>query len=433
MYHSKRNYFFILIILLLGVIRSSAQTTLSSELSTSAGHSMSVIKSDSLLLKRFEQQQIPITHDNKVTLLESGEIKFADLFEHIRQAKHHIHLEYFNFRNDSIANLLFDILAEKVADGVEVRALFDAFGNWSNNKPLKKRHLKAIRDRGVEIVMYDPLRFPWINHVFARDHRKIVIIDGKIGYTGGMNIADYYINGLPEIGDWRDMHVRIEGSAVANLQDIFLSIWNESTNQNIGGDPYYPTSIFEDEEEKGNKIVAIVDRAPYETPKIMRQAYIQSLDVAQYKVQLINPYFAPTRSIKKAIKRALKRGVKVEILIPAKSDIPFTPDAAFYTANKLRERGADVYLFNGGFHHAKIMMVDSAFCTVGSTNLNSRSLRYDYEVNAFIFNSETTQELITIFEQDKLNSTLLTEEGYKKEKVFKRFTRWFAYLCTPFL
>lgn len=165
----------------------------------------------------------------------------------------------------------------------------------------------------------------------------------------------------------------------------------------------------------------------------MRQVYIKSIDAAQDKIQIVNPYFTPTPSIKKAIKRALKRGVDVEIMIPGKSDIPFTPDAAFYTVNKLRKKGAEIYVYNGGFHHSKIMMVDSLFCTVGSTNLNSRSLRYDYEVNAFIFDKETTHELTSMFENDKLDSTLLTKEEYKKRSGWKRFVGWFANLFTPFL
>lgn len=149
------------------------------------------------MLQFLEYSNIPITDNNKVKLIKSGREKFEDLFEAIRGAKHHIHLEYFNFRNDSIANALFDLLGEKVKEGVKVRAMFDAFGNWSNNKPLKKRHLKAIREKGIEIVKFDPFKFPYINHAAHRDHRKIAVIDGKIGYTGGMNIADYYINGLP--------------------------------------------------------------------------------------------------------------------------------------------------------------------------------------------------------------------------------------------
>jgi cardiolipin synthase len=150
-------------------------------------------------------------------------------------------------------------------------------------------------------------------------------------------------------------------------------------------------------------------------------------------VQIINPYFTPTKTIKKAIKKALKKGVKVEIMIPAKSDIGFTPDAALYIVNKLRKKGADIYIFNGGFHHSKIMMIDSTYCTVGSTNLNSRSLHYDYEVNAFIFDNETTSELISIFKEDQENSTLLTKEMYKQRSLWKRFYGWFAHLLTPFI
>ena len=180
------------------------------------------LTSDSLVLHFLEESGIPISDNNKVKLLKSGREKFIDLFEAIRQAKHHVHLEYFNFRNDSIANALFALLAEKVKEGVEVRAMFDAFGNWSNNQPLKKRHLKKIREQGIEIVKFDPFTFPYINHAAHRDHRKIVVIDGEIAYTGGMNIADYYINGLPKIGTWRDMHMRIEGDAV-NLSLIHIS------------------------------------------------------------------------------------------------------------------------------------------------------------------------------------------------------------------
>ena len=145
--------------------------------------------SDSLLVDHLEDCGVTFTHDNSVTLLVNGQEKFDDMFAAIRQAKSSVHLEYFNFRNDSIAGLLFDILAEKAKEGVEVRALYDAFGNTSNNSPLKKRHIRKLRSRGIEIFEFDPLHFPWINHVFSRDHRKIVVIDGKIAYTGGMNVA----------------------------------------------------------------------------------------------------------------------------------------------------------------------------------------------------------------------------------------------------
>ena len=390
--------------------------------------------SDSILIAYLKQEYgVTPTEHNNIKLLKSGEEKFIDLFEEIKKAKHHIHLEYFNFRNDSIANTLFDLLGEKANEGVEIRALFDAFGNSSNNQPLKKKHLKAIREKGIQIEKFDPFKFPWINHAFHRDHRKIVVIDGKIGYTGGMNIADYYINGLPEIGEWRDMHARIEGKAVNDLQDIFLEMWNKTSGENISGKEYYPNKDSITISNDNSCMIAIVDRYPKKTPEVMRNVYIKAIESANEKVQIINPYFTPVKSVKNAIKKALKNGVKVEIMIPGKSDIGFTPDAAMYIANKLRKKGADIYIFNGGFHHSKIMMVDSLYCTVGSTNLNSRSLKYDYEVNAFIFDTETTNELMELFKEDQKNCTLLTKEIYKQRTPWKKFLGWFAHLFTPFI
>ena len=395
--------------------RASAQTT----------------RSDSTVMQRLKDMGIPVTYNNRVELLMNGHDKFVDLFEAIRGARHHIHLEYFNFRNDSIANALFDLLAQKAAEGVKVRALFDAFGNWSNNRPLKKKHLEDIRRRGIEIVKFDPITFPWFNHAAHRDHRKIVVIDGKIGYTGGMNIADYYIKGLPKIGEWHDIHVRIDGDAVRYLQGIFLTMWNRETGQHVGGPEYFPDtpqlpdSIAEE--------IMIVDRTPRETPRSISRAYAASIRSADSLIRIVNPYFVPTKSIQEALKHALKKGTEVEIMVPSVSDVPFTPEAAFYILHKLMKRGAKVYLFNGGFHHSKVMMVDGSFCTVGTANLNSRSLRYDYETNAFIFDPETTAELTGMFEHDKGRSTLLTPEVWKERSAWKKFVGWFAHLLTPFL
>ena len=403
----------VLLLLLAG--RASAQTT----------------RSDSTVMQRLKGMGIPVTYNNRVELLMNGHDKFVDLFEAIRGARHHVHLEYFNFRNDSIANALFDLLAQKAAEGVKVRALFDAFGNWSNNQPLKKKHLEDIRRRGIEIVKFDPITFPWFNHAAHRDHRKIVVIDGKIGYTGGMNIADYYIKGLPKIGEWHDIHVRIDGDAVRYLQGIFLTMWNRETGQHVGGPEYFPDtpqlpdSIAEE--------IMIVDRTPRETPRSISRAYAASIRSADSLIRIVNPYFVPTKSIQEALKHALKKGTEVEIMVPLVSDVPFTPEAAFYILHKLMKRGAKVYLFNGGFHHSKVMMVDGSFCTVGTANLNSRSLRYDYETNAFIFDPETTAELTGMFEHDKGRSTLLTPEVWKERSAWKKFVGWFAHLLTPFL
>ena len=399
-------------------------------------------RSDSLILSQLEDYGIRFTADNSVTLLMSGQEKFDDMFEAIRQAKQSVHLEYFNFRNDSIAFLLFDILRQKRSEGVEVRALFDGFGNDSNNQPLKKHHVEALRADSVDIYEFDPIRFPWVNHIWPRDHRKIVVIDGNVAYTGGMNVADYYIKGTEQVGAWRDMHCRIEGSAVDDLQRIFVSTWKKTTGEELTDPKYFRatdsvtiTGLKPDTTATaGHKLVGIVNREPHTTNDVMRYFYVNAIDDAQDSIRIINPYFTLIPSVTKALKRAVKRGVKVELMISAKSDIPLTPDAAFYQMHRMMKHGAHVWLYQPGFHHSKIMMVDGRFCTVGSTNLDARSLRFDYEENAVIIDPNTTKELDDMFDRDKLESVYLTPETWRGFRTrWQRFRGWFAHLLQAFL
>ncbi len=400
-------------------------------------------RSDSTIVRQLREEGIRFSDNNSVTLLMSGQEKFDDMFCAIRQARSSVHLEYFNFRNDSIASLLFDLLAEKAKEGVEVRALFDGFGNDSNNQPLLKKHIKAIRKRGIEIYEFDPIRFPWINHVLHRDHRKIVVIDGQIAYTGGMNVADYYINGTPQVGEWRDMHCRIDGDEVNTLQAIFLRIWNKTAKQNIHGAKYFrgirggyyfhnlkPDTCC----TAGHKMVGIINREPRTSNKIIRLFYINAINDAKDSIKLVNPYLTLTGKLKRALKRAVKRGIKVEVMVSAKSDIPLTPDCVFYNVHKLMKYGVDVYIYEPGFHHTKIIMVDGLFCTVGSANLNSRSLRFDYEENAVIIDPCTTAELSHMFDHDKTRSFKLTPEKWKEFRTgWQKFVGWFAHFLAPVL
>ena len=420
---SLRNIFFLFLLMFLG--KGYAQT------------------SDSLIVKELRSEGVSFSRNNTVTLLLTGQEKFDDLFTAIKQAKSSIHLEYFNFRNDSIANQLFNLLADKVKEGVEVRALFDAFGNMSNNKPLRKKELDNLRERGIEIYEFDPIRFPWINHVFARDHRKIVVIDGSIAYTGGMNVADYYINGTKVVGEWHDMHCRIEGDEVNTLQKIFIKTWNKVTKQHLSGAKYYrgdrPNTTFVDlkrpaVDSLNNMMVGIINREPRTSNAIIRKFYTTAIDVAKDSIQIINPYFTLNRAIKKAIKRAVKRGVKVDIMLSVRSDIPLTPDCGFYNAHQLMKGGCNIWMYMPGFHHTKVIMVDGLFCTVGSANLNSRSLNFDNEANAVIVNKEVTQELCNLFNAEKKESFLLTPKKWNEMRTpWKKFVGWFAHLLAPVL
>ena len=401
------------------------------------------VTSDSIVVGKLREAGVTFSRNNSVTLLMNGQEKFDDMFHAIKQAKSSVHLEYFNFRNDSIASCLFEILVQKVREGVEVRALFDSFGNASNNQPLKKHHLEELRSHGIEIYAFDRLRFPWVNYVFHRDHRKIVVIDGKIAYTGGMNVADYYINGTEQVGEWRDMHCRIEGDEVNTLQSIFLRIWNKTTKQNVHGAKYfrgihgadYITGLKPDTcATAEQKMVGIINREPRTSNKIIRKFYTDAINEAKDSIKIINPYLTLNATLKRALRNAVKRGVKVEVMVSAHSDIPLTPDCVFYNVHRLMKHGVDVFIYKPGFHHTKVIMVDGKFCTVGSANLNARSLRFDYEENAVIIDPGTTKELSDMFDADKKQSFRLTPQTWDEFRTpWQKFVGWFAHLLAPWL
>lgn len=401
------------------------------------------VSCDSVVKDYLEKEWgVRFSQNNRTVIFKKGQEKFDDLFAAVRSAKKSIHLEYFNFRNDSISEELFKLLAERAANGVKVRALFDGFGNSSNNQPLKKKHLELLHERGVEIYEFDPLRFPWVNNVMHRDHRKIVVIDGCVAYTGGMNVADYYINGKEEFGEWRDIHARVEGDAVGELQAIFINFWNQVTGQSVSGPEYYPgekdaRDFFPDLKPDtchtaGHKCIGVVDRDPDKSGRIIHDTFLKIIDNAQTQVQIINPYLTLCGHIRRALKRAVKRGVDVQIMVSSKSDIPITPRIVEYNVHKLMKHGAKVYFFEGGFHHSKILMADSICAFIGSANLNSRSLSFDYECNLFIADRPTTNELQRIFEEDKATRCFqLTPEVWKTFSRWKRFKGWLFHFLAP--
>lgn len=379
------------------------------------------------------------TTNNSIVFFDNGKSKFRDLFKAIREAKSTIHMEYFNFRDDSIANMMFDSLALKVKQGVKVRLLYDSFGNSSNDQPIKKKRLSEIRATGIEIYEFDPIVFPWVNHIIPRDHRKIVVIDGKSAYSGGMNVADYYIKGKPEFGSWHDVHYRIEGDAVGDYQAIFIRAWKKTTGQDICGIELYPGESFPENALKNlekdstitshKKKVAIINREPHTSPKIIRKTFLNCIDNAQEKIMLINPYFTLSNSIVRAIKRAIKRGVEVQIMVSEKSDIPITPRIVDFQAHRLAKAGAKVFYYQDGFHHSKIMMVDGEWSYVGSANLDSRSLRCDYEVNALINDPYSTQQLESLFIRERDNHCKqMNREYWKNFSVSRKFQAWFFHL-----
>lgn len=329
---------------------------------------------------------------SRVELLPTAEKKFQVLFDDIRQAREYIHLDYFKFQDDSICHQLFDLLSRKAAEGVQVRVIFDAVGNKYSDLPLSKQYIKDVRARGIKIYAFDPVRFPWVNHFVHRNHHKIAVIDGRLAYTGGMNVADYYLHGKPHIGQWRDMHVRLTGPVVDGYEHVFEVMWYDVSGEILN---LSPTT-----QEQKDGDMALVSRMPRHHSDNMRQAIAAAIDNAKDVVQIVNPYTTLTRTVRKALYRALKRGVRLQIMVSYKGDAAITQNVQAIEMYKLMKRGAEVYYYEGGFHHSKVMTIDNEFCCVGTTNMDGRSLRNDYEVSLFVFDRHTTHQLQEIFYRD---------------------------------
>ena len=384
----------------------------------------------------FARLGLSLYENNEVAILPTAEIKFRDLFQAVERAEKYIYMDYFKFQQDSICGVLLEKLRHKAQQGVDVRIIFDSFGNKSSDQPLSDTLQASIRQAGIQIVAFDPVRFPWINHLLHRDHHKIAIIDGKVVYTGGMNVADYYLHGKPKVGQWRDMHIRMSGPIVKPYEDLFWKMWGKTpsdspvretpSNSPLRGRTSDVETLTKGSLPLGLKgsDVAFASRWPRESPRIMRQTYCIAIDNAEHLVQIVNPYAMLFGEVRASIRRALERGVRVQFMVSTKSDGKSNDDVIGREMHKLMKQGAEVYYYNDGFHHSKFMMIDSLFCTVGTTNLDARSLCFDYEVNAFIFDPVTTHELQKIYAEDIAgHCTLLTPEVWQQRFPLRRRVR----------
>lgn len=352
--------------------------------------------------------------DCHATLLPTAQEKFQVLFDDIRQARKYIHLDYFKFQDDSICSELFILLAQKVREGVCVRVLYDAIGNQYSDLPLRRPLIDSLRAQGIRIFAFDRMRFPWIHHFVHRNHHKIAVIDGTYVYTGGMNVADYYLHGKPKIGEWRDMHMRLTGPIVEGFEHIFEVMWFDASGELLAEGSAY-NEKHASQHEEGNSTMALVSRMPRHNSDNMRNALAAAIDNAEEIIQIVNPYSTLTHTVRKALYHALERGVRLQYMVSYKGDANITQNVQAIEMRKLMKRGAEIYYYEGGFHHGKVMMIDNRFCCVGTTNMDGRSLRNDYEVSAFIFDVATTHQLQSIFQKDiEEHCFLLTPSVWKE-------------------
>lgn len=347
-------------------------------------------------------------------ILPGAKVKFQDLEPAISKAKHYIHIEYYKWYNDSIGRHILDELVKAAQRGVKVRILYDAFGCSGEEPDVNDDFIAHYRSLGLDLVGWDPMRFPYVNHALHRLHRKMVVIDGRMVYTGGLNIADYYIHGKPEIGKWADMHARLEGPIVDEYQRLFADMWYKETGEYLDSLAYRsPEARLYDKLKEGYEAF-VVDREPGKKSARIRQSYISCLDNAQERVRIINPYVILVSSVRKALRRCIERGVEVEILLGHKGDNLISEVSTAREIYNLARRGAKVWLCKECFHHDKVMIVDDELCTVGTANLDARSLSFDYEVNAYFFSPEYCRQLNEYFNQHLCSAVMLTEQNWKE-------------------
>lgn len=347
-------------------------------------------------------------------ILPGAKVKFQDLEPAISKAKHYIHIEYYKWYNDSIGRHMLDELVKAAQRGVKVRILYDAFGCSGEEPDVNDDFIAHYRSRGLDLVGWDPMRFPYVNHALHRLHRKMVVIDGRMVYTGGLNIADYYIHGKPEIGKWADMHARLEGPIVEEYQRLFADMWYKETGEYLDSLAYRSPEAHLYDELKDGYEAFVVDREPGKKSARIRQSYISCLDNAQKRVRIINPYVILVSSVRKALRRCIERGVEVEILLGHKGDNLISEVSTAREIYNLARRGAKVWLCKECFHHDKVMIVDDELCTVGTANLDARSLSFDYEVNAYFFSPEYCRQLNEYFNQHLRSYVMLTEQNWKE-------------------
>ncbi|MBQ0058130.1 MAG: phosphatidylserine/phosphatidylglycerophosphate/cardiolipin synthase family protein [Bacteroidales bacterium] len=390
-------------------------------------------------------EAIPVYEADSIAFYSKGTDKFESLLRDMRAARHHIHAEYFIFANDSIGNLVIDVMRQKAREGVEIRLVIDGYYDVKRGYDYASR-ISQLQADGIDIRIYEPYVFPYAHRVL-RDHRKIVVIDGQIGYTGGFNVADYNIHGKPGIyGDYCDMHVRLEGSCVEGLQHLFSDHFEKCATKRLpsrfskgfDGAAYYPytaAAVEGDSQHDMDKAVCILERGrqTHRKKAEMRRAIVSIIDSATDSLHISSPYFLPTPAIRRAIRRAQERGIHIEILFSEHGDTPMFDYGNVHYGRRLQRRGAEIWLYEGAFQHSKTIMVDGRNCMVGSVNLDFRATRWNEEDAALIFNTEATQWLDSAFVQNQQGSHRLNTQYYKqlpyKNRILGAFANYFLSWC----
>lgn len=371
----------------------------------------------------YRNSDAPLHENSKIEIFTDANELYSSIIEDLRKAKHHIHMEYYIFLADKIGSAVMDVLKEKAKEGVVVRVIIDDVGSWQ----LKKKKIKELRNAGIDVQSFLEVGLPYINsRVNYRNHRKIIVIDGVVGYTGGFNIADRYVKGL-SWGPWRDTHIKIEGSAVLGLQKNFLTDWFFVKRELVEDVTYYPA-----QERKGNCLSQIIISGPDMTWESIMQVFAKAFMEAKERIYIETPYFLPPESLITALQTAALCGVDVRLILPMKSDARITLYSTFSYLDQMLKAGIKVYLYQKGFIHSKIVVTDD-IAIIGSANMDFRSFEQNFELSVIMYDAEIAKKMVEIYENDLRSSEEIKKEEWTTRRFSQKIKESLARLFSPLL
>lgn len=366
-----------------------------------------------------------LTINNRVKILNNGSQTFSAITNVLKNAEKSIHLEYYIICDDEIGSQVADILIAKAKEGVEVRLIYDDVGSWG----LSRKFINRLKAAGVDVRCFMPVVFPWLtSKVNYRNHRKVIIVDGKIGFTGGINIAQRYITGN-KYGGWRDTHIMVEGDAVISLQALFLTDWYFVSGKQVGNiKDYIVENSVEDQ-----TLIQIATSGPDSDWASIMQAFFAAISRATHHIYISTPYFLPNEAILTAIKIAALSGIDVRLMLPRRADSKIVFWATRSYIGELLDANVKVFLYTPGFNHSKTIMIDSSFCSVGTANMDIRSFEDNFELSAMIYDQKITTELESAFEDDLAQCIRIDPEKWSKRSFARTTTESVARLFSPLL
>jgi len=381
-----------------------------------------------LILYNLNEAEAVLTDNNDIRIFTDGREKFKTLLSEMDHARNYIHVQYYIIKNDELWKEIEEVLVRKARQGVEIRVLFDSMGC----RGMRRSDWARLEKAGIKVAEFFPAVLGKLQlRVNYRNHRKIVVIDGRIGFVGGFNVGREYIGKDKKFGYWRDTHVCIEGSAVTSLAVRFVLDWNYAARENL----FLEDRLFEIPTyvRNGRDPVQIISSGPDSRSQEIRNNYLRLIHMARRNIYIQTPYFIPDDDIRDALEIAAKSGIDVRIMIPCKPDHPFVYWATYSYLGEMIEAGARCYTYDNGFLHAKCMCVDGLVTCMGTANMDIRSFSLNFEVNAVIYSARTTERLMEAFENDIAKSTLVTRKKYEQRDFVIRIKEQFCRLLSPVL